>query len=247
MISASHNPMPDNGIKLFAAGGHKLPDGIEDEIEAGLAAGKVRPTGAGVGRVHDVEDAAATATSTHLLERDAALARRAEGRRRLRERRVVGRRARGLPPRPAPRSSRCTREPDGVNINEHCGSNHPEQLREAVVEHGADLGIAHDGDADRCLAVDSAGELVDGDQIMAVLALALRESGELAKDTLVATVMSNLGLHLAMRAHGISRRHDGGRRPVRAGGAAVQRLRPRRRAVRPRRAPGARHHRRRRC
>src|SRR5437763_624682 len=94
-------------------------------------------------------------------------------------------------------------DPDGININQHCGSNHPEQLREAVVAHGADLGIAHDGDADRCVAVDSAGELVDGDQIMAVLALALAESGELTKDTLVATVMSNLGLHLAMKAHGI--------------------------------------------
>jgi phosphoglucosamine mutase len=95
-------------------------------------------------------------------------------------------------------------EPDGININEHCGSNHPDLLRAAVVEHGADLGIAHDGDADRCVAVDAAGELVDGDQIMAVLALALAEEGELVKDTLVATVMSNLGLHLAMKANGIT-------------------------------------------
>ncbi len=95
-------------------------------------------------------------------------------------------------------------EPDGVNINDRCGSTHPDVLAAAVVEHGADLGIAHDGDADRCLAVDADGQLVDGDQIMAVLAVAMAEAGELADDTLVATVMSNLGLHLAMKDHGIA-------------------------------------------
>lgn len=202
MISASHNPMPDNGIKLFASGGHKLPDGIEDEIEAGLADGKVRPTGAGVGRVTDVEDAL-DRYAEHLL---AVTPHSLDGLK------VVVDCANGASSAAAPEIYRRAgaevvalyAEPDGVNINEHCGSNHPERLREAVVKHGADLGIAHDGDADRCVAVDSAGELIDGDQIMAVLALALAESGELAKDTLVATVMSNLGLHLAMRAHGIT-------------------------------------------
>ncbi|UOZ09697.1 phosphoglucosamine mutase [Amycolatopsis sp. WQ 127309] len=202
MISASHNPMPDNGIKLFASGGHKLPDGIEDEIEAGLADGKIRPTGAGVGRVTDVEDAL-DRYAEHLL---AVTPHSLEGLK------VVVDCANGASSAAAPEIYRRAgaevvalyAEPDGVNINDHCGSNHPERLREAVVKHGADLGIAHDGDADRCVAVDSAGELIDGDQIMAVLALALAESGELAKDTLVATVMSNLGLHLAMRAHGIT-------------------------------------------
>ncbi|MEV6645177.1 phosphoglucosamine mutase [Amycolatopsis sp. NPDC051371] len=202
MISASHNPMPDNGIKLFASGGHKLPDGIEDEIEAGLADGKVRPTGAGVGRVHDVDDALDRYV-THLLGATPHT---------LAGLKVVVDCANGASSAAAPEVYRRAgaevvalyAEPDGVNINEHCGSNHPDKLREAVVAHGAHLGIAHDGDADRCVAVDSAGELVDGDQIMAVLALAFAEAGELTKDTLVATVMSNLGLHLAMKAHGIT-------------------------------------------
>ncbi|MFE5500995.1 phosphoglucosamine mutase [Amycolatopsis japonica] len=201
MISASHNPMPDNGIKLFAAGGHKLPDGIEDEIEAGLAAPVARPTGIGVGRVKDVPDAGDRYVQ-HLLS---ATPHSLEGLR------VVVDCANGASSFAAPDVYRKAgaeviaihADPDGVNINEHCGSNHPDALRAAVVEHGADLGIAHDGDADRCVAVDAAGELIDGDQIMAVLALALAETGELTKNTLVATVMSNLGLHLAMRAHGI--------------------------------------------
>ncbi len=202
MISASHNPMPDNGIKLFAAGGHKLPDGIEDEIEAGLSAQITRPTGTGVGRVKDVPDAADRYIQ-HLLSATPNP---------LAGLRVVVDCANGASSAVAPEVYRKAgadviaihAEPDGVNINEHCGSNHPEALRAAVVEHRADLGIAHDGDADRCVAVDAAGELIDGDQIMAVLALALADTGELTKNTLVATVMSNLGLHLAMRAHEIN-------------------------------------------
>jgi len=203
MISASHNPMPDNGIKLFAAGGHKLPDSIEDEIEAGLnGEAAVRPTGTGVGRVSDVPDAL-DRYADHLVQATPHP---------LAGLKLVVDCANGASSLAAPEIYRRAgaevialyASPDGVNINEHCGSNHPEALRAAVVEHGADLGIAHDGDADRCVAVDAAGELVDGDQIMAVLALALSETGELAKDTLVATVMSNLGLHLAMRAHGIT-------------------------------------------
>ncbi len=202
MISASHNPMPDNGIKLFAAGGHKLPDGIEDEIEAGLAAPVARPTGIGVGRVKDVPDAGERYIQ-HLISATPHP---------LAGLRVVVDCANGASSFAAPEVYRKAgaeviaihADPDGVNINEHCGSNHPDALRAAVVEHGADLGIAHDGDADRCVAVDAAGELIDGDQIMAVLALALAETGELTKNTLVATVMSNLGLHLAMRAHEIN-------------------------------------------
>ncbi|WP_116114807.1 phosphoglucosamine mutase [Amycolatopsis ruanii] len=204
MISASHNPMPDNGIKLFAAGGHKLPDGIEDEIEAGLTSDGPRPTGAGIGRVSDVGDAIDRYTD-HLL---AATPHPLTGLR------IVVDCANGAASFAAPEVYRKAgaeviaihAEPDGININENCGSTHPEQLQAMVVEHGADLGIAHDGDADRCLAVDASGELVDGDQIMAILALAMAEAGELTQDTLVATVMSNLGLHLAMRDHQVNLR-----------------------------------------
>ncbi|MBK1783997.1 phosphoglucosamine mutase [Prauserella cavernicola] len=204
MISASHNPMPDNGIKLFGEGGHKLPDGIEDEIEAGLAAPATRPTGAQIGRVSAVEDALDRYT-THLL---GAIPHSLAGLR------VVVDCANGAASAAAPEAYRKAgaevialhAEPDGVNINEDCGSTHPGELRAAVVRHGADLGIAHDGDADRCLAVDAEGNLVDGDQILAVLAVAMAEAGELAETTLVATVMSNLGLHLAMREHEIALR-----------------------------------------
>lgn len=96
-----------------------------------------------------------------------------------------------------------------MNINDDCGSTHLEAIRAAVLAHGADLGVAHDGDADRCLAVDANGDLVDGDAIMVVLALAMQEAGELASDTLVTTVMSNLGLHLAMREAGVNVRTTG--------------------------------------
>jgi phosphoglucosamine mutase len=201
MISASHNPMPDNGIKLFAAGGHKLPDAIEDEIEAAVGATFSRPTGAGVGRIYDISDALDRYLE-HLLK---ALPHRLDGLR------VVVDCANGAAWAAAPQAYREAGAeviaihalPDGENINDGCGSTHLDGLREAVLAERADLGIAHDGDADRCLAIDAAGEVVDGDQIMAVLALSMKESGELVEDTLVATVMSNLGLHLAMRDNGV--------------------------------------------
>jgi phosphoglucosamine mutase len=207
MISASHNPMPDNGIKLFAAGGHKLPDTIEDEIETvvkGAGATSTRPTGAGVGRIYDISDALDRYLA-HLLK---ALPNRLEGLR------VVVDCANGAAWAAAPQAYREAGAeviaihalPDGENINDGCGSTHLDGLREAVRTENADLGIAHDGDADRCLAVDASGEVVDGDQIMAVLALGMKDSGELTDDTLVATVMSNLGLHLAMREHDITLR-----------------------------------------
>jgi phosphoglucosamine mutase len=204
MISASHNPMPDNGVKLFAAGGQKLPDAIEDEIEAAVGATFSRPTGAGVGRIYDISDAL-DRYLVHLLK---TLPNRLDGVR------VVVDCANGAAWAAAPQAYREAGAeviaihalPDGENINDGCGSTHLDSLRETVLAEQADLGIAHDGDADRCLAVDAAGELVDGDQIMAVLALAMKESGELVEDTLVATVMSNLGLHLAMREHGVSLR-----------------------------------------
>jgi phosphoglucosamine mutase len=201
MISASHNEMPDNGIKLFAAGGHKLPDTMEDAVEQGLEAPFARPTGAGVGRVRDLPDAGSRYLA-HLL---------ASTPQPLAGLRVVVDCAYGAASAVAPdcyaRAGADVvalhAEPDGLNINDGVGSTHLGPLREAVRAHGADIGIAHDGDADRCLAVDADGRDVDGDQIMAVLAVAMHETGELVDDTLVATVMSNLGLHLAMREHGI--------------------------------------------
>ncbi|GAA2380357.1 phosphoglucosamine mutase [Catellatospora methionotrophica] len=202
MISASHNPMPDNGIKFFAAGGHKLTDEQEDAIEAALGATWTRPTGALVGRVHDLLDGAEHYT-THLVE--------ATGHP-LAGIKVVVDCAHGAASDVAPDAFRgagaevvaINAEPDGLNINDECGATHLEPLKAAVVEHGAHLGIAVDGDADRCLAVDASGTEVDGDQIMAILALAMRDAGALVNDTLVATVMSNLGLRIAMREAGIT-------------------------------------------
>jgi phosphoglucosamine mutase len=202
MLSASHNPMPDNGIKIFARGGHKLPDEIEDAIERRLDEPWERPTGAGVGRVRRLVDAADRYV-TGLL---AATPNRLEGLR------VVVDCAHGAASEVAPRALRGAgadvtvigADPDGLNINDGYGSTHLDRLREAVVAHGAAAGIALDGDADRCLAVDHAGRVVDGDHVMAILALAFAERGALADDTLVITVMSNLGLQLAMRERGIS-------------------------------------------
>ncbi|MFD4460733.1 phosphoglucosamine mutase [Nocardia sp. NPDC058480] len=202
MISASHNPMPDNGIKIFAAGGHKLDDTIEARIEALIAEGvTVRPTGAGIGRVRGDYTVEGTHERyvEHLLESTG---------QDLSALTVVVDCAHGAAAEVAPQVYReagatviaINAEPNGLNINDGCGSTHLDNVRRAVLEHGADLGIALDGDADRCLAVDAAGEVVDGDAIMAVLALAMRDAGELVDNTLVATVMSNLGLHIAMRA-----------------------------------------------
>ncbi|MBX6355292.1 MAG: phosphoglucosamine mutase [Micromonosporaceae bacterium] len=203
VLSASHNPMPDNGIKLFAAGGHKLPDEIEERIEASVAdpSGWRRPTGPDIGRVRDLPDGAHRYVK-HLVE---ATGQRLDGLR------VVVDCANGAASEAAPAAYReagaeviaINAAPDGLNINDGCGSTHLGPLRGAVRQYGADLGIAHDGDADRCLAVTAEGDEVDGDQIMAILALAMREAGTLAEETLVATVMSNLGLKLAMREAGI--------------------------------------------
>ena len=208
MISASHNPMPDNGIKIFGAGGHKLDDATEDRIEELVAAGPgERPVGAGIGRVVNADDA----LERYLRHAGKALTTR------LDDLTVVVDCAHGAASAAAPRAYRAAganviainAEPNGLNINDGCGSTHMETLQEAVVSHGADVGLAHDGDADRCLAVDANGRVVDGDAIMVILALAMKEAGELASNTVVATVMSNLGLHLAMRAAGIEVRITG--------------------------------------
>jgi phosphoglucosamine mutase len=201
VLSASHNPMPDNGIKFFARGGLKLEDDLEAAIENRLREAWQRPTGAAVGRVSPYA-AGPDAYVDHLLS---ALPHRLDGLK------VVVDCANGAASEVAPRALRAAgaevvvtgAAPDGLNINDGCGSTHLEPLQSAVVAHGAHAGIAHDGDADRCLAVDATGQVVDGDQIMAILALGLRDRGRLAQDTLVATVMSNLGLLLAMEAEGI--------------------------------------------
>lgn len=206
MLSASHNPMPDNGIKFFARGGHKLADELEDRIETTYrahASGEPwdRPTGAGVGRVRDYDEGF-DAYAAHLV---GVLPNRLDGLK------VVIDGAHGAAARVSPEAfARAGAEvvtigtaPDGLNINDGYGSTHLARLQASVVEHRADLGIAHDGDADRCLAVDAAGREVDGDQILAVLALAMREAGELRGDTVVGTVMSNLGFKLAMKREGV--------------------------------------------
>ena len=201
MLSASHNPMPDNGIKFLSRGGVKLDDAIEIAIEKRLREPWDRPTGGGVGRVTSY-DAAVDRYAGHLV---ATLPRPLDGIR------VVLDCAHGAASVAGPKALRdagadvvaiCA-EPDGLNINDGCGSTHLEVLQKAVVEHGADVGFALDGDADRCLAVDHEGNVVDGDQILAVLALAMRDAGRLRSDTVVATVMSNLGFVQAMRAAGI--------------------------------------------
>ncbi|HET9873753.1 MAG TPA: phosphoglucosamine mutase [Propionibacteriaceae bacterium] len=204
MLSASHNPMPDNGIKFMARGGVKLDDVLEDAIEARMGEEWQRPTGAGVGRVSDdpalIEDYIAHLVSS--VGRSGAL----EGIT------VVVDCANGAAHLTAPAAFRALgaeviaihASPDGTNINDNCGSTHMGDLQAAVVEHGADLGIALDGDADRCLAVDASGAIVDGDQILAILTLAMKQTGQLRRDTVVATVMSNLGFVHAMDAAGIA-------------------------------------------
>lgn len=202
MISASHNPAPDNGIKFFARGGTKLPDIVEDRIEAALAEPKLAPDGVEVGHIRRFADA----EDRYVVHLVSTLPHRLDGIH------VVLDCAHGAASGVSPdvftlAGAKVTvlgADPDGYNINDGVGSTHLDKLAAAVLEHGADLGIAHDGDADRCLAIDHLGRVVDGDQIMAVLALAMQERGTLTDNTLVATVMSNLGLRVAMQEHGIS-------------------------------------------
>ena len=211
VISASHNPMPDNGIKFFARGGFKLPDTKEDEIENVLGQDWERPTGAGVGRIsHDT----ATATNLyidHLVSTIAPIGPDKSQPTPLKGLKVVADCANGATSVVAPEALRragadvivINASPDGYNINKNAGSTHPEQLQAMVKASGADLGVAFDGDADRCLAVDGEGNMVNGDQIMGILARAKKNAGKLNHDTLVVTVMSNLGLKLALRSMGI--------------------------------------------
>lgn len=202
MLSASHNAMPDNGIKYFSTGGNKLADEIEDRITERMGAEWERPTGAQVGRIQPFPQGAEFYME-HLLSSVPV---------RLDGLHVVIDAAHGAAAQVGPEAFRRAGarvdliggDPNGLNINDGYGSTHLEQLQRAVVERGADFGVALDGDADRCLAVDADGQIVDGDQIMAVLAVDQHERGSLKDDTLVATVMSNLGLLQAMQAHGIT-------------------------------------------
>lgn len=201
MISASHNSAPDNGIKFFSRGGHKLADSVEDAIERELDSEPLRPIGGAVGRLIRFADA----EDRYLVHLLGAIPNRLEGLK------VVVDSANGAASAVSPNAMRDAgaevisigNDPEGMNINQGCGSTHLTALQAAVIEHRADLGIAHDGDADRCLAVDHTGAVIDGDRIMAILAIASSEAGELSRNTLVATVMSNLGLRLAMRDAGI--------------------------------------------
>jgi phosphoglucosamine mutase len=202
MISASHNPMPDNGIKLFARGGGKLDDAIEAAIEKRMGEPWERPTGRAVGRIVNDENAAA-AYIEHLLSSVSTP---------LTGLKIVVDCANGAASLVAPvvyEKAGATviaihHSPDGWNINEGCGSTHLEDLQAAVVREGADFGIAHDGDSDRCLAVDGSGAVIDGDQIMTILAHGFKARGKLKDETIVATVMSNLGFFHAMKSAGIN-------------------------------------------
>ena len=202
MLSASHNPMPDNGIKFFARGGVKLDDAVEDAIEARMNEPWERPTGADVGRIRTLEGATERYVE-HLVDTAPYP---------LTGLRVVVDCANGAASVAAPEALRragaeviaIAAAPDGWNINDGCGSTHLEPLVAAVLEHGADVGIAHDGDADRCLAVDASGQIVDGDQILAILTLALADRGELTHGTVVSTVMANLGFRIAMEREGVT-------------------------------------------
>lgn len=202
MISASHNPAPDNGIKFLARGGEKLTDAQEDRILAQMEHEPRRPIGAQVGRVRRFSDAEDRYV-LHLLK---SMPNRLDGMK------IVIDAAHGAGAGVAPQVfadagaevAVIGADPDGLNINQNYGSTHMENLQAAVLEHGADLGVALDGDADRFMAVDHNGSIVDGDQIMAIMAVALKDQGKLNDDTLVVTVMSNLGLKLAMQQHNIN-------------------------------------------
>lgn len=202
MISASHNPAPDNGIKLFARGGEKLADSLEAAIEARLSEPWQRPTGSHVGRVVD-DNSAREKYIAHLLKSvDVSLA----------GIKVVIDCANGAASFVAPVALEkagatviaIANTPNGLNINDGVGSTHLDFLREAVLKNKADIGIAHDGDADRCLAIDSEGNVIDGDFILAILAQGFKARGKLKESTVVATVMSNLGFLVAMKEAGIN-------------------------------------------
>ena len=204
MISASHNSVEYNGIKLFAGTGFKLPDDVENEIEALILdcpENMELKTGTQVGRLYSLDRAAEEYTD-HLAEaadiknRDMrVIADCANG--------SASATAKGLFEKLGVKCDLISAEPDGTNINENCGSTHIDRLQKKAAEGNYDLGVAFDGDADRCLAVDEKGNIVDGDRLIAIISNDMKSSGKLKKDTAVVTVMSNLGFHTYMNEHGI--------------------------------------------
>ena len=202
MISASHNPMPDNGIKFFARGGGKLDDALEAAIEKRLGEPWDRPTGKDVGRII-IDESAREAYVTHLLHGMTTS---------LNGLKVVVDCANGASSFVAPDAYRragaevsaISHTPNGLNINDNCGSTHLAHLKREVLAQKADIGIAHDGDADRVLAIDHLGNEIDGDFILAILANSLHKTGSLTHSTVVGTVMSNLGFIRAMEKLGIT-------------------------------------------
>jgi len=202
VITASHNPMPDNGIKFLQRGGVKLDDAVEDQIEALVGQPWEKPIGADVGRISIADDA----VERYVDHLNSTLHKPLAGMK------VVIDCAQGASYRSAPLALENAgvevvaihHDPSGLDINEACGATHPESLQRAVVEHGADCGFAFDGDADRCIAVDHEGTIVDGDQLIAIMATALHGQGRLPNETVVVTVMSNLGFLHAMAEHGIA-------------------------------------------
>lgn len=201
MVSASHNPAADNGIKFFAAGGRKLDDDVENEIERAMGEPHLSPTGAQVGSIRRFADAEDRYV-VHLL---GTLDTRLDGIHVVLD--CAHGAAAGISPQvftdAGAKVTAIGNNPDGLNINDGVGSTHLELLMSTVTELGADLGIAHDGDADRCLAVDANGEIVNGDHIMAIIALSMSRRGALRQNTLVSTVMSNIGFRRAMSDNGI--------------------------------------------
>ncbi|MBI4697507.1 MAG: phosphoglucosamine mutase [Nitrospirae bacterium] len=207
VISASHNPYDDNGIKLFGSEGFKLPDSVEREIEEEVFSEKlkhIRPLGNGIGKAHRVEDAAgryieyvkASFTKGMTLEGV----------------KIVVDCANGSTYKITPSVLRelganvisINDKPDGVNINAGCGAMHPEVVQKEVLRHKADIGIAHDGDGDRTILCDEKGEIIDGDKIMAICALNMKKENRLNGNTVVATVMSNIGFEIFMKKSGIN-------------------------------------------
>ncbi|GBD96446.1 MAG TPA: phosphoglucosamine mutase [Nitrospirae bacterium] len=206
VISASHNPYDDNGIKFFSSDGFKLPDSTESEIEKAMFSArleKIRPEGAGIGKAHRVDDAAgryieyvkSTFPKGRTLEGMKIVVDCSNGSAYKITPSVLGELGADV--------IAINYEPDGININADCGTAHPEAMQRAVLEHKADIGIAHDGDADRTILCDERGEIVDGDRIMAVCALDMKKDGKLKGNTVVATVMSNIGFELFLKKSGI--------------------------------------------
>lgn len=207
VISASHNPVQDNGIKFFGPNGYKLPDEVEDEIENLVLQGTSnlpRTRGEDIGRVYEIEEAVNNYLNylhnIYSLEED------------LQDICIVVDCANGAAYEVAPKMWQrlganviaINNNPNGVNINDKCGSTHTSSLKKAVIQHKADIGIAYDGDADRCIIVDERGNELDGDYIMLISALDMQRRGKLNPPTLVATVMSNVGLDIALNRENVN-------------------------------------------